>query len=123
MLIKPDEIYANMVVRKFNRNNPVLVPVSDKRFRIFIFKPRKKLRETNNSTSEQNNFDIIISLKHVRKPSILCKTIAHLKLFICLMEKYMRKSEDKTSTTMQIHVKNPAMIRDVKQIVRDAHND
>ena len=69
-------IDANMTVRKTTRQNTVLIRFSHSRFKRFLFRAKKDLRENENPVSEvlfindnlsNYNFQILMSLKHARK--------------------------------------------------------
>ena len=70
------EIDANMRIAKFSRANTVLLCLSHKRFKIFLFKSRKKLRDSNpaepnnlylNEHLTTSNHQILMSLKKSKK--------------------------------------------------------
>ena len=112
MKMPPREIDQNFSIMKSKRKNTVIVQFSDRRFKIFLFQARKKLRSTSendvsdlflNDNLTSYNYSILSKLKYIRKERRECNKCVFESVYSIDGKIYIKmKSQDPNSESKHI---------------------
>ena len=117
------EMDANTKVQKTGRANTVLVTFSAKRFKIFLFKARRRLRDENENLTENlylndnltpYNFSILMSLKREKSRRSL-ENLPNFAAVYAIDGKVYVKMTRESSNQESIYVKSQSTVKEILQ--------